>query len=117
MKEFILFLMTFLFVFLIYQIFIIRKYKKGKAKKQLPEINYLLYKYHINLKKINYKRLLNIVAFTSSLDIALLVTITFLLDSLFIELLVVLVLAIPTIIVSYGIIGKYYKKKGLVKNV
>lgn len=117
MRELILFFMTFVVVFLIYQLFIVRKYKKIKNKKQLPEISYLVNKYHIDLNKINYNKLLNIVSIVSSFDIALLVSVSLLTESIFMEMVIALVLAVPTIIISYSFIGRYYKKKGMIKNV
>ncbi len=117
MKQFVLFVLIFLFILLIYQMFILKRYKKGKTKKQLSEVNYLIYRYHIDMKKVNYQRLLNVVSIVSSLDITVLVAITFLFDSTFIQLLVALLLTVPIVMVSYGFIGRYYKKKGLVKHV
>lgn len=117
MRQFVLFVLIFLFIFLIYQMFILNKYKKGKTKKQLSEVNYLIYRYHIDIKKVNYRKLLNVISIVSSLDITILVAITFLFDSTFIQLLVALLLTVPIVMVSYGFIGRYYKKKGLVKNV
>lgn len=111
------FILTFFFIFLIYQLFILKKYKKGKTEKQLSEVNYLIYRYHIDMEKINYKKLLNVISIVSSLDVTILVTITFLFDNTIIQLLVALLLTIPIVVSSYGLIGRYYKKKGLVKNV
>lgn len=117
MKMFGFFILTFFFIFLIYQLFILKKYKKGKTEKQLSEVNYLIYRYHIDMSKINYKKLLNVISIVSSFDMAILVTITFLFDSMLIELLVALILTVPIVMVSYGLVGRYYKKKGLIKNV
>ena len=117
MRIFCFFILTFFFIFLIYQLFILKKYKKGKTKKQLSEVNYLIYRYHIEIKKINYKKLLNVISIVSSLDVTILVTITFLFDNTLIQLLVVLLLTIPIVVFSYGLVGRYYKKKGLIKNV
>ena len=117
MKQFVLFVLIFLFILLIYQMFILKRYKKEKTKKQLSEVNYLIYRYHIDMKKVNYQRLLNVISIVSSLDITVLVAITFLFDSTFIQLLVALLLTVPIVMVSYGFIGRYYKKKGLVKHV
>lgn len=117
MKEFILFLMTFIMIFIVYKVFIVRKYKKKDTKKQLPEVSYLINKYHIDLDKISYKRLLNIVSIVSSFDIALLVSLSLLADNVFIEMIIALILVVPIILISYSLIGKYYKMKGLTKDV
>ena len=59
MKELILFGMTFVFVFLIYELFVVRKEKKGMSKKKPVEVRYLGARYKIDLKGKEYKRLLN----------------------------------------------------------
>ena len=69
-----LFILTFLFVFVIYELFLVRKAKKNKAKKKPVEVQYLVNRYHIDLKKVNYKKLLNVISFVSSLDIAIVVS-------------------------------------------
>ena len=117
MNEIILFLMTYLFVFFIYQIFIIRKAKRKNSKKRPMEVNYLINKYHIDIKRIDYKKLLLIISLVSSLDISILVTIILIFDSYFIKIVVALLLVIPIIVISYHFIGSYYKKKGMVTDV
>lgn len=137
MKQVILFLLTFIFVFLFYQIFIIRKAKIKKEKKSkkkiikkkknnkgkediLPkkpmEIKLLEAKYKLDLDKINYNRLLLVVSLVSSLDISILVTLVLIIDNYLLQILLALVLAFPLILLSYSFIGKYYVKKGLIKN-
>ena len=137
MKQVILFLLTFIFVFLFYQIFIIRKAKIKKEKKSkkklfkknknnkgkediLPkkpmEIKLLESKYKLDLDKINYNRLLLVVSLVSSLDISILVTLVLIIDNYLLQILLALVLAFPLILLSYSFIGKYYVKKGLIKN-
>lgn len=109
--------MTYLFVFFIYQIFIIRKAKRKSSKKRPMEVNYLINKYHVDIKRINYKKLLLIISLVSSLDISILVTIILIFDSYFIKIVVALLLVIPIIVISYHFIGSYYKKKGMVIDV
>lgn len=98
-----------------------RKPKKIKEEKddiKIPtEVEILIIKYNIDLSKINYKKLLKIVGFTCSIDIATILSIVSLLptDNIYIELLVGGVLIIPVILISYSILGKYFKKKGIVK--
>ena len=116
LDELILFILTFLFVFVIYELFLIRKAKKDKRRKKPVEVNYLLGKYNLDLDKLNYKRLLNIISAVSAFDISLVVTIVSLLDSFYLQLLIGFVLIMLLIIVSYDILGKIYKKKGCCKN-
>ena len=56
LNELILFILTFLLVFIIYELFLVRKAKKDKRRKKPVEVNYLIGKYNLNLDKLNYKR-------------------------------------------------------------
>ena len=92
MEEFILFGMTYLFVFIIYQIFVIGPAKKRKKKnnkdKEIIEVKYLISRYKIDLDKISYNQLIQICALVSSFDISIAVSVValennFLVDMLF----------------------------------
>ena len=115
LEELILFVMTFLLIFIIYELFLVRKAKKNKRRKKPAEVNYLIGKYNLNLDKLNYKRLLNVINAVSAFDISLVVTIVSLLDSFYLQLLVGFDLIMLLIIVSYDIVGRIYKKKGCCK--
>ena len=118
MQEFILFLLSYLFVFIIYEIFIVRRAikneKKKKEDKQPIEVKFLVNKYNLNLKKINYHKLLHVVALVSSFDIAFIVSISLLMKSFLFQMLIILVLVIPVILVSYHLVYLIYKKRGLI---
>lgn len=115
MTEVIVFLLTFIVVFLIYELILIRKYKKGNNDKRPVEVTYLLNRYNLDLQKVNYKKLLNIVSFVSSFDIAIVVTVMGLTDNFLLELLIGCFLTIIVILSSYSILGKIYQKKGYTK--
>ena len=94
-----------------------KKIKEEKDDLKIPtEVEILILKYHIDLSKINYKKLLKIVGLTCSIDISLIITIVSLIstDNIIFILLVGGVLIIPVILISYSILGSYFKKKGLV---
>lgn len=118
MQEVILFLLTYLFVFIIYEIFIVKRAikneKKKKDNKQPMEIKFLINKYKFNLKKVNYHKLLHIVAFVSSFDISLIVSLALLTNNYILEILIILGLVVPVILFSYHIVYLIYKKKGLI---
>ncbi len=128
MQEIVLFLICFVLVFILYEFFIVipmKNYKNNKGKKKKirkektdpVEIKFLVYKYGVDLEKINYNKLLHVVAFVSSFDIALVVSIIALIDGYMWQMLLAIVLVIPLFLVSYGLVAKYYKKKGMIKNV
>ena len=114
MKEVILFIMTYIFILVIYEIFIVRIAKKNhnNSKKNKPiEIRYIMKKYNLTMKDIDYDQLLQIVALVSSLDIAIVVSVMFLIKNFVLELLIGVILLILLIIISYSIIGNKYRKK------
>ena len=117
MEELILFGLAFLTVFLIYEVVIFRLAKKIlKRDVELSEVNYLEKKYKLDMKKINYKSLKHVIAFTSSLDIALVVSIIMLFKSFALEIIVGFISLIILILISYHIVYLIYKKKGMIKN-
>lgn len=81
------------------------------------EVKYLISKYRLDLKKVNYNQLLQIVALVSSLDISIMVTVTLLADSFLYQIFVAVILVVPIILVSYHFVGVFYKKKGMIKDV
>ena len=116
-QELSLFLLTFLFVFIIYQIFIVRKAKKKSKKKKEPiEVTYLVNRYKLDLKKVNYNKLLFVISIVSSFDIALVVSIIMLLKVFILEIIVGFVSILIIILFSYHLVYLVYKKKGMVKN-
>ena len=96
-QELILFLLSFLLVFIIYQIFIVRrakpkklvnkKDKRIKEPKEPLEVTYLVSR-GLDLKKVDYNKLLFVVSMVSSIDIALVVTIIMLLKVFILEIIV-----------------------------
>ena len=117
MQELLLFLLTFVFVFILYQIFIVRKAKKkGKKFKEPIEITYLVNRYKLDLKKVNYKKLLRVISIVSSLDISLVVTIIMLINNFALEIIVGFISTLVIILLSYHLVYLVYKKKGMIKN-
>ena len=114
--ELILFLISFVLVFLLYQIFIVRRAKSKKNPKEPFEVTYLVLKYKLDLKKVNYKNLLRVISIVSSFDIALVVSIIVLLKSFILEIIVGFISILVIILVSYHLIYLIYKKKGMIKN-
>lgn len=117
MKKFIiLFILIFLIVFLVYEFLILRKYRKNNKKKKdkYPmEVLLLINLYKLDIKKVNYNKLLHFIAFVSSLDIAVIVSIMSIVDMGIIQIIIALIIVIPIILGSYYMIYLYYKKKYL----
>ena len=111
MEQIILFIMTYIVVFFIYQVFIVSKAKRRNSKKRPMEVNYLIKKYNIDINKLDYKNLLITISLVSSLDISIIVTVALLFDNYLLQVIFIFLLVIPVIMISYSFIGKYYKKE------
>ncbi len=69
------------------------------------------------MDKINYKSIMNKIALVSAFDIAFAGTfVMHFIDNVYLAIIMGAVLFIPLIIITYSFIGKYYVKKGLIKN-
>ncbi len=118
MNNILLFLITYIFVLLIYEIFIVYRTKKRKAKgisKEPMEVMYLINMYKLDIKKVNYNQLLQIISFVSSLDITIVVNLVTLPSNFIIRIILAFVSVLGSILLSYYLVYLYYKKKGLIK--
>ena len=115
-RELILFLMAFIIVFLLYQLLVVRKSKSKKKPKEPFEVTYLVKKYKLDLEKVNYNRLLLVVALVSSLDISIVVTAIAVLKNFVLEMIAGFFGIIFIILLSYHLVYLVYKKKGMIKN-
>ena len=116
LQELVLFVLCYILVLVIYEIFIVNRAKKKKVKKYPMEVKYLIARYRLDMKKVDYPQLLQIVALVSSFDISLIVTLASILDTYLWQMIVVIILVFPVIFVSYHFVGKFYKKKGMIDN-
>lgn len=120
MEELLLFIMSYVLIFVIYQLFIVipakKRNNKKKSNKELLEIKYLEVKYNLDLKRINYNQLVQICGIVSSLDISIAVYLVTLVKSLFLEILVGFISVFFLIFISYYLVYLFYKRKGMIKN-
>ena len=120
MEELLLFIMSYVLIFVIYQLFIVipekKRNNKKKSNKELLEIKYLKVKYNLDLKRINYNQLVQICGIVSSLDISIAVYLVTLVKSLFFEILVGFISVFFLIFISYYLVYLFYKRKGMIKN-
>ena len=114
MEKIILFIISFIVVLIIYELFVVKKAKKNKENKPI-EIKYLVNKYKVDLKKANYNQMLQIVALVSSFDIALIILIVSLFKRINIQIIIAVISIFPTILISYMFVGRFYKKRGMIK--
>ena len=105
------FLITFIIIYLIYYFFVIRKCKK--TLKYAPvEVNLILTRYNIDVKKINLYGMIKVVSFVTSLILSVTITlITAFFDSTIISIIFGTLISVLVAIIVYNIIGRIYEKK------
>ncbi len=111
------FLGTFLGVYLFYLFYQIIRHRKYDPNKVPVELVLLIKKYHLDMSKINYQKIMNIIGLVSAFDIAF--TATFVMkyiENIYLAILIGTVIFIPLILITYNFIGRYYIKKGKVKD-
>lgn len=105
------FILIFLFVYLCYYVITYRKIKKYNRKKAPLGVNYLVFKYNLDVVKIGYKRVVKALMICDSFIIATIFVATIIVDNVYIRLLVSFLLIFPCFAGVYHLLAKYYKKK------
>lgn len=113
MKSVIVFVVTFLIIYLVYLVFVINRKKALANWQNGKEMRYLKSIYKLKIKKDNLKDIAHVVALTNSFIVATTVLIVSLLNNFFIQMLAGFLILCVLIVISYHIIGKYYQKKGM----
>ncbi|MBR4618290.1 MAG: hypothetical protein IKO49_03195 [Bacilli bacterium] len=119
----ILFILTFIIVFIIYEFIFARDYKDqiklklnkknsiNKNRKKPVEVRLLESYYKVDISKLSYSALLNRIAVVSSLDISFIVTVACISNRGYIQILIAAVLIVPVIYISYLLLSIVLKKK------
>lgn len=106
------FVISFVIVFIFYYFAMIRQYKKLDKKKVPAEVNIILRFNKIDLKKIDYKKMLIMLACVTSFIIAINLTVIYKFTSANILIIVITVLvSLPIALVCYDLIGRYFAKQ------
>ena len=122
----IIFVIVFLLVFVIYNFAVINKEKKRleKMKKKNQrvdeaaypaEVMYLVKRYQLDLKKVNYFSLLREISLVCSFDLSLIAYLATQVNGTIWQILIAAILCIPVIYISFMLYGKRLQKKGLTK--
>lgn len=106
------FLGSFLMFFLLYLIFVVRKYREYDPNKAPLEVRYLSFVYKIDMKKVSYRKLLWVISFVSSFDMALAFFTILFISNVFLQAIVGFFLLIPLIWITYHFVGTYFFEKG-----
>lgn len=125
-SDIIIFIIIFLLVFVIYNFAVINKEKKRleKMKKKNQrvdeaaypaEVMYLVKRYQLDLKKVNYFSLLREISLVCSFDLSLIAYLATQVNGTIWQILIAALLCIPVIYISFMLYGKRLQKKGLTK--
>ena len=108
MLEIILFLGTFLIVFIVYLLFVIRRGKYLNKFLEGKEIKYLKKVYKVKITKDNEKKIALLVALSNSFIISVAVAIVCLFNNIFLQMIIGFISVITLILLCYHIIGKIF---------
>ena len=111
MKYIGLFIFSFLIVYLVYYLIVVRRDKGIEAFKRGKQVLFFKNAYNLDLKKLDYKSFANSLALVNAFMVAFTVTIIEFIEGNVLKLLIGFVILIPLILVCYYILGKIYKMK------
>lgn len=111
MKCLLIFIISFLIIYLVYFLIVVRRKKGIEAFKKGKQVLFFKNAYKLDLDKLNYNKFANSLALTNAFIIAFTVTVIEFIDGYIIKLLIGFVILIPLILICYYILGKIYKKK------
>ena len=110
------FLVIFILISLFYLLFINRKKKNFDLLKENDFIRTFVLKYDIDIKKINYRFMINLIAIINSFIIAITSAIIIEIESLVWSIIVCFVVLFILVFTLFDLAGKYIKKtEGKVK--
>ena len=94
-----------------------RPKNENKKRKMPAEIEFFVIKYKIDLNKVNYRYFLQLMGLVIAFDLGIIATIISYINELWLQLLVGFLLVIAIVLLSFKLLGNYFKKKGLTKDV
>lgn len=104
-------------IYLAYLFTIIMRPDKLKKFVTAKEITLLKSRYKLNIDQIGVKKLTHTIAISNSIIISFTIYMALLVDNMILQLLIGFLVMIPSILIVYHIIGRYYKRKEVKKNV
>ena len=111
------FLGTFLTVYLLYFFYQVVRVKKFNPDKVPVELLFLIKKYHLDMQKVKYQKIMNLIALISAFDIAF--TAVFVMKyikNIYLAIIIGAIIFIPLILITYNFLGVYCIKKGMTIN-
>lgn len=111
MNYFLLFIISFIVIYLTYFIVIINRKKGLESFKKGKQLEFFIKTYKLDKKKIDIKKIANTLALTNSFIMALTLTIIEFTDNLIIKILLCVIILIILMLIMYKLLGQSYQKK------
>ena len=111
MEYLIWFLIYFVAVFLLYYIFVVRRIGIDKESKKPSEVSYLINVYKLDIDKFSYRKFLTTIGLMMAFDLSIVATFIPMIKEFIFQILFGFIIIIPVVVITFMIIGNYYKKK------
>lgn len=111
------FVLLFLLFYIIYSVFINKKKKSYSKLKKNDEVKIFIARYNLDVRKLDYKKILNAVSIINSFIISFTSTLILNIDNFMISIMVCFVVLMILIYSLYEIAGRYFKKMEEKENV
>ena len=116
----IFFIISYILVYLIYELFVIRKENALNKMKKSKDVLILSRLSDLDIEKVNFKKLVRLLALTNAFIISSMSTLVLLLNKIItnfyiwiiVGCVLSLVVLIPLIMICYKLVGKKIKKEG-----
>jgi len=108
LKSLIEFVCLFIFVYIIYRL-VYRRKENFELLKQNDEVRLFVLRYDLDVRKIDYKKLLNVLALINSFIIAFTATIIVRIDSFIWTIIFCLLIVMALLMSLFPIAGRYFK--------
>ena len=102
-------LVSFIFVYIIYYFICIKNARR--TTKKSSEVEYLIGIYKLDISKFSYYSFVRVVGLVTCFDIALVAAIVAFVDGIVWQILFGFVGVVPVCVISFLLLGRYYKKK------
>ena len=104
------FIFDYILILTIYHFLFVRRTVRGE--KVPSEATYLIKLYDLDVNLFSYRKFIKIVGLVTSFDVALVATLVAVVDDRMVwQILFSMIGIVPVIIISFVLLGKYYKKK------
>ena len=111
------FLLLFLMYYIVYTVFLNKKRRKYSDIGKTDEIRYFILRYDLDMRKTKYEVVLKLVTLINSFILAFTTAIVINIDKIIWAILVGFAVIMILIYSLYEIVGRYLKKKEMVKDV